>query len=329
MSFELIDLLLCFNSLGAYTIEKLLIILSLIGIIICILGMIFIPWNITNSTMEILFIIGFILIIFSFVIAIIILYFRIRHKLRKPIISIIIIVNIIILFIYFIALILFVILAFFIISDLNNKEITTIEEFIEQTGEKIKVTVIENDATTKTKRVLTILIIIILIAILIISIMLWISEYIRLILSTELSYKEYIKRKKDRVLRHPTKSGLNVVGHDKYGFPIFGKQKGKNFIIKGVKSKYKEKIQEKPVSRNFFDENGKINVKYYAKYPQKPSEKIKEEKEKYPEKYFDGENLYPNYNNFENNTILNLEDYFCLIIFKYFIYFINLIIQFS
>ena len=313
MSFKLLDLLFCFNSLRAYTIEKLLIILSSIGILLCILGIIFIPWKVTNSTMEILFILGFILIIFSLIIAIIIFYLRIRHKLRKRIINILIIANMIILFICFIALILFVILAFFTISDLNNKEITTIEEFIEQTGEQKKITIIENDATTKAKKILSILIIIIVIVIIIILILLWISEYIRLILSTDLSYKEYIKRKKDRALRHPTKSGLNVLGHDKYGFPIFGKQRGQSFIIKGVKSKFKEKIQEKPFSRNIFDENGKINIKYYAKYSEKPIETIKEdeniiEKQKYMEKYFDGENLYPNYNNFENNTILNFED---------------------
>ena len=58
---------------------------------------------------------------------------------------------------------------------------------------------------------------------------------------------------------------------------------------------------------NYFDENGKINMRYYAKYSQKPSEKVKidesfSEKEKYLEKYFD------NYINFDNKTILNYED---------------------
>ena len=59
---------------------------------------------------------------------------------------------------------------------------------------------------------------------------------------------------------------------------------------------------------NYFDENGKINMRYYAKYSQKPSEKIKieeppSEKEKYLEKY-----VYQNYINFDNKTILNYED---------------------
>ena len=145
--------------------------------------------------------------------------------------------------------------------------------------------------------------------IIIILVLLWISEYIRLIYNTELSYKEYIKREKDRVLKHPIQHGLNVLGHDKYGFPIFGKHREGKFIIKGVKTTLEadeKKIVEKPTMGNYFDENGKINMRYYAKYSQKPSEKVIEEsfseKEKYLEKYFD------NYINFDNKTILNYED---------------------
>lgn len=72
MSFKLINLLLCFNSLKATTIEILLIILSSIGIILSIVGIIFIPWKVTKSSMEILYIIGLIFLVLSLVIILII-----------------------------------------------------------------------------------------------------------------------------------------------------------------------------------------------------------------------------------------------------------------
>jgi hypothetical protein len=188
---------------------------------------------------------------------------------------------------------------------------------IEPTGEIKNTTIIVNDLTTKNKKIFTTIDMVLIMLIIIILVLLWISEYIRLIYNTELSYKEYVKREKDRVLKHPIQHGLNVLGHDKYGFPIFGKHREGKFIIKGVKTTLEadeKKIVEKPTIGNYFDENGKINMRCYAKYSQKPSEKIIieefiREKEKHPEKYFDGSSsVYQNYINFDNKTILNYED---------------------
>ena len=315
MSCTYIDLLLCFNSLKAKTIEILLIIITAIAIILGILGIIFIPWEVTYDSMEILFIIGFILIILSIIVIIIIFFLRIRNKIKRDNTRVLIISAICVVISCFIALILFVIIAFITISDLNNKETIRIEEIIEQTGEVKKVQIIENDVTTKTKRVFSILIIAFILAILIFMIFLWVSEYLRLIYSTNLSYKEFIKKGKESALKHPGLNGLTVVGHDKYGFPIFGRQKGNQIIIKGIKTKFEEKIEEKTHSREYFNKEGKINLRYYEKYHYQPIEKIKEketdnfkEKEKYLEKYFDGNNAFQNYTNFGNKTILNFED---------------------
>jgi len=316
MSCTYIDLLLCFNSLQAKTIEILLIIITSIAIILGILGIIFIPWEVTYDSMEILFIIGFILIILSIIVIIIIFFLRIRNKIKRDNTRVLIISAICVVISCFIALILFVIIAFITISDLNNKETIRIEEIIEQTGEVKKVQIIENDVTTKTKRVFSILIIAFILAILIFMIFLWVSEYLRLIYSTNLSYKEFIKKGKESALKHPGLNGLTVVGHDKYGFPIFGRQKGNQIIIKGIKTKFEEKIEEKTHSREYFNKEGKINLRYYEKYHYQPIEKIKEketdnfkEKEKYLEKYFDdGDNAFQNYANFGNKTILNFED---------------------
>ena len=316
MSCTYIDLLLCFNSLKAKPIEILLIIITAIAIILGILGIIFIPWEVTYDSMEILFIIGFILIILSIIVIIIIFFLRIRNKIKRDNTRVLIISAICVVISCFIALILFVIIAFITISDLNNKETIRIEEIIEQTGEVKKVQIIENDVTTKTKRVFSILIIAFILAILIFMIFLWVSEYLRLIYSTNLSYKEFIKKGKESALKHPGLNGLTVVGHDKYGFPIFGRQKGNQIIIKGIKTKFEEKIEEKTHSREYFNKEGKINLRYYEKYHYQPIEKIKEketdnfkEKEKYLEKYFDdGDNAFQNYANFGNKTILNFED---------------------
>ena len=312
MSCTYIDLLLCFNSLQAKTIEILLIIITAIAIILGILGIIFIPWEVTYDSMEILFIIGFILIILSIIVIIIIFFLRIRNKIKRDNTRVLIISAICVVISCFIALILFVIIAFITISDLNNKETIRIEEIIEQTGEVKKVQIIENDVTTKTKRVFSILIIAFILAILIFMIFLWVSEYLRLIYSTNLSYKEFIKKGKESALKHPGLNGLTVVGHDKYGFPIFGRQKGNQIIIKGIKTKFEEKIEEKTHSREYFNKEGKINLRYYEKYHYQPIEKIKEKETdnfKEKEKYFDdGDNAFQNYTNFGNKTILNFED---------------------
>ena len=312
MAFKIIHLLFCFNSLKAYTIEILLMILSSIGIILCVLGIIFIPWKVTNSAMEILFIIGLIFIVFSIIIVIIIFYMRIRHKLKRGIVHILLFTNIVMLFICFIALIFFIILAFFTISDLNNQETTTIVEMIELTGEVKNTTIIKNDLTTKSKKIFTIITMVLIIVVLIFLIFLWLSEYIRLYYLTNLSYYDFIKKEKEHVMKHPIQNGLSIIGHDKYGFPVFGQRKNNKFIIKSttnLNSSGKE-IMEKVSIRNMKDKDGKINTKYYAKYSSGPIEKIKPgEKEQYIEKYGDTEDIYQMYDNFGNKTILNFEDF--------------------
>ena len=185
--------------------------------------------------MEILYIVGLIFLVLSLVIILIIFYLRFRHKLRRRILRTIIITNLIMVFICFISLIIFIILSFFTISDLNNKETTTIYEMIEPTGEIKNTTIIVNDLTTKNKKIFTTIDMVLIMLIIIILVLLWISEYIRLIYNTELSYKEYVKREKDRVLKHPIQHGLNVLGHDKYGFPILENIEKGNLLLKELK----------------------------------------------------------------------------------------------
>lgn len=315
MGFKALDLLLCFNYLRAVTIEMLLIILSLIGLALIIFGILYMPWKVTSSAMEILFILSSIFIVLSLIVSLIILILRKNLKIsKKRILRILIVTVIILVFICFLALIITVVVAIGIISDLNNKEFYQTIEVIEETGEIQNITETVKDMAKKIKKIITIVTIAILIFIWCIIIILWVSEYVRLILNTGDSYKDYLAKEKERQLRHPLKYGLNVIGHDKYGFPIFGKQIGNTIKIKGVRNKFDEK-KEKDInfSAKYFDENGKINTKYYSNSPSKSISKEKQneiiqEKEKYMEKYFDGENIYQNYTNFENKTILNFDE---------------------
>ena len=136
----------------------------------------------------------------------------------------------------------------------------------------------------------------------------WISDYIRFIFNISISYNEYVKNEKNKQLKHPIRYGYNVVGHDKYGNPILGKINGNKIKIKESNKQFK--VKDAPISDKYV---GNLNAQYYAKNPPKPLSKEKQaeiinEKEKYLEKYFDGENIYQNYSNFQNTTILNFED---------------------
>ena len=313
MAFKLINILLCLNSLRAKSIEIFIIILSIFAIIICIFGIIFIPWIITSDAMEVLFIIVLILSVLSLIVVSIILHLRNRRKLSKRITKILIIVVICMIFVCFLSLILLIVLSFVTFSDIDKKQQSTIMEVIEETGEVQNITNVEETVAKTWEKIITIIFISILLVLWIFLLFFWVSDYVRFIFGIEGSFKEFLANENNRQLKHPIKYGLNVIGHDKYGFPIYGKQVGNKLKIKGVKNTFEEKKGEKiNYSGKYFDENGKINVKYYSKSSHSPTlektnEKIKE-KEKYLEKYYDGENIYQNYTNFENKTILNFED---------------------
>ena len=314
MGFNIIHLLLCFNYLRANTIEILLIIFSFIGIALTILGIIFIPWKVVSSAIKILYIVTLIFIAMSFVIAIILCVLRKKSKLTKKRIVTIVITTLIVLVVFcFSCLVIMIVVAATVFSDINDKEIYQTVETIEQTGEVQKIYEKTYNIASNTEKIMSIIIITIMLFIWIMLIFLWASEYVRLMLNISGSYKEYISKEKERQLRHPLKYGLNVIGHDKYGFPIFGKQTGNKIKIKGVRTKFDEKEKNLNFSQKYFDDNGKINIRYYSGNSTKPITKEKEkeifqEKEKYLEKYFDGENIYQNYTNFENKTILNFDE---------------------
>ena len=314
MTFKFVNILFCFNSLTAINIEIWIIILSLIGITLNIIGLFYIPWKVTSLTMKILFIIGLVFIGLSFLISLIIFLLRKNHKLRKPAKRIFILSLISIIFICFFSLVIFIAVLFGTISDLDNKIIKTTEEINEETGEVLNTFKTEERLCTKTKKVISILIVFLLFAIWLLLSFFWASEYIRVANNIEGSYAEFIKNEKEKISKNPSENGFNLVGHDKYGFPIYGQQIGNKIKIKDVEKNFYEKSERNiNFSNKYFDEKGKINIKYYTKkchnsLSQKEIDEKFKEKEKYLEKYYDGENMFQNYDNFQNKTFLNFED---------------------
>jgi glucan phosphoethanolaminetransferase (alkaline phosphatase superfamily) len=156
MAIKFIDFFLCLNSLNALTIEIWIVALSFVGLIISILGVIFIPWDVTSSVFQILFIIGLIFIALSMVVSLIIIYLRIHHNLKRRILRILILALLIVILICLISLIIFIIVAFGTISDLDNTITKTIEEVIEETGEVQNTITTEERICTKTEKAITI-----------------------------------------------------------------------------------------------------------------------------------------------------------------------------
>ena len=307
MSFKLVNLLLCFNHLKALTIEIILLVLSIILLILGIVGIIIIPWKITVRVSAILFYISLIFAFLSIMISLILIYLRKSYKLNKRAIKIVIISVIAFVFLCILAMVSLLVISFALFSSLNNKERITIKEIIEETGEVKKIRNVDRDIATSAEKVMSIIIISIMILLWIILLFLWVSEYIRLIFNTDKSYVDYVNYEKQRQLKHPIRYGLNVIGHDKYGFPIFGTQIGNRIKIKGVKHKYENKYSQINNSGKYVEDDGKINIKYYSGSTQVPmsqeqQNQMMQEKEKYMEKYY-----FQNYTNFDNKTIINLD----------------------
>ena len=315
MAFKFVSILLCFNSLRAISIEIILIIISSISTILEILGIIFIPWKITYSIIEVLFFLVLIFSCLSLIITILIHYLRLHNKLSKRKTKILIVAVIIMGFICLFTLILLIIISCTIFTNISKKEYDKVIEEIEETGEIQKTTYLNRNLASTTKKIMTIIIISLLLALWVVLLFLWASEYVRFYYGISCSYKKFVVYEREKQLKHPKRYGLIVIGHNKFGFPIYGKIKGNKIIIEGAQNIFEEKKCEKiNDSGKYFDGKGKINVKYYSKSSnseQMTQEKIKEkiqEKEEYIEKYFDGENVFQNYTNFENKTILNYDD---------------------
>ena len=260
----LYKLLCCFNSLPANIIEILIIILSLISVIINILGIIIIPWKYTSAVMRVLYIICLILLLYSLLISSINLSSR-NSKTKKPK-MIYLTPSFFALLACIISILIFIAIAIVIVPDLKDeKQIKNVQVLDPETGEYHTRTSIEENLVKNGKMAFVIISLIINIILLLILIFLWISEYIRIKYNINGSYTEYLEEAKNKLSENSKISTGNVIGHDKYGFPIYSKPNGGNFGIESSNLNYFNPISEK--RKNYDKENYDIlKYSYKEKY---------------------------------------------------------------
>ena len=300
----------CLNTLKTNFIEKLIILLSIIGLILSLIGMIVIPWSYTSNIMEVIYLISMVFFIYSLFISCLIKYSRIKKN--ENILSICYTNSFIEIIICILSFILNIFISIGAIPDLKNKKSV---EYIEtyDNSEVNKILNKESKLTSKGELSFSIFSIITNLFLWIVLFILWSSEYLRLKYRIENSFNDYLSEAKNTSIQNIK----NVVGHDKYGFPIYEEKKDKdeNLQISKSQSENNNKLYEK-----YDKENNVLKYSYKEKYRngnnsfKKPNSvdeihKIKEEKnEKYIEKYIENGAPNPYYSNFDNKTILNISN---------------------
>ena len=313
-------LLCCFNSLSTNIIEVLIIILSLINIIINILGLVIFPWKYTLVIMKALYIICLILLCYSLFISSINLYSR-NNEAKKPK-MIYLAPSFFALLACIISLLLFIVIAIVVIPDLKNKKrIKNVQVLDPLTGEYHIQTSKEEKLVENGKITFVIASLIINVILTVILVFLWLSENIRIKYNINGSNNEYLEETKNKLSENVKSTKGNVIGHDKYGFPIYMKPNGGHFRLESTNINNLNQISEK--RPNYDKENFDI-LKYSYKVKNcnnyhNPNIKSVDiingkykQKEKYIDKYFNNceisEKYNHNYFNFMNKTMLNVSD---------------------
>lgn len=320
---KLTKIFCCFNSLVTYLIEILIIILSTIGMILSIIGMVIIPWGYTAYSMKIIFLISLVLFIYSLIIPSFFLFLR-KKKYNAKIIYISLGNIIILLFSCILSIFFYIIIAIWTIPDLKSKK--TNENF--EGNEDIE-KLIKNGKklVSNGKLTLSIFLIIINLILWIILLSLWASELVRIKYKIEGTYYDYINNQKILTttisIESSQKNDLNLIGHNKFGFPIYINKRDNIKILKS-KSDFNYKPFSKFDNKNINDTetNNILRYSYKEKLKesnikifeyksvdqiQKLENEKKEKKEKYIENYTKGA-VNPYYSNFENKTGLNVSN---------------------
>ena len=310
----------CFNSLTTTTIEILIIILSAIGMILCIIGMIIIPWGYTSKIMEIFYIIDLILFFYSLILSIIILFLH-KKKWNDNILDYCYISCFVQICACVLSIIFYIYIAIGTIPDLKNKKTIEHTQTLGPDGEVQKITQKEKKLTSSGELAYTIFSIVINIIICVCLLLLWISELIRLKYKIEGTFNDYEMKNKKLSMDSTDNSNFDVVGHDKYGNPIFNKKNDENFKIAMSRGKYNYKPNDKYTSSIYdIEGNNILKYSYKEKYNgingnilgHKSVDAIqklkKEKKDKYIEKYVEGE-VNPYYSNFDNKSAFNISSF--------------------
>ena len=250
------NLLCCFNSLKAIVIEILIIVLSSIGLIISVIGVIIIPWKYTSNVMESFYIISLIFFVYSLVVSIIIFHLRKKNNLEKSTI-VCFFISFFELFICILSILMYIFIAIIVITDLHNKKkIKNIERLDPETGITYISRSDEGKVVSEGELTFAIISIVINIILWIILLFLWISDLIRIKYKINGAFNENLIKvnKSNNNLKNLE---LNIIGHDKFGFPIYSKKNGGNLEINRSKSNFNYKPKEKDIFK-FDNENNNI-----------------------------------------------------------------------
>lgn len=312
---NLTKILCCFNYFSRNCIEITIILLSIIGLILNIIGMIVIPWGYTSRSMQIMYLINLIFFAYSLIITLIIKFLRKKGIYEK--IDFFFKINA---FLIICASIISIFLNIFIsigtIPDIKNQKITENIEIVEPNGE-IKIINNEEKLASNSQLGYAIFSLMINLILWIILLFLWLSELIRLKYKIKGSYNDYyLERKNNPSFDTSQKKVINVIGHDKYGFPIYSSNINEKQQMEKSKSEYNYKLYNKYNSKYDIEANNILRYSYKEKYNPKTSRNKnykanelklkKEKKEKYIEKYIENGAPNPYYSNFENKSALNI-----------------------
>ena len=312
--------LCCFNSLSAKKIEILLIICSLIGAILTIIGFVVIHWKYTEKAMKVFYILSFIFFLLLIIIPSFFLYSRNKHQIhlldknsclnKKCVLFCYIAI-----FLSFFSIIIQLIIAIGVLPDLRkyNKPNNPDEQ---------GVVLVSNG-----ELIFAFISIIINLFIWIINFLLYISAYLRINNCINGSYWKYLTEKKEE---EKYCKNLDIIAtSNKLVYPTYKKEEEK--LSEKIVEK-KEKVQNEPLSCKINNDNRYINKfdseqKNILKYSYK--ERLKNnsirqskncnsvdnihkskneniDKEKYFDKYLEGFGANPFYSNFGNKSILNV-----------------------
>jgi hypothetical protein len=317
-------LLFCFNSFSASLIETLIIILSSIGLVISLIGVFVIPWGYTSRVMEALFIICLILFFYSLVISGYSLYRRKNSK-GTFLSQFGIISSFLNIITCILSIIIYIVIFIVVIPELKSKsQIKNVSVLDPETGEYHTQTSTEQNLVSNGEMIFSITSIALNLILWVILLFLWISEHFRQSYNISGSYNKYLEEQKNKSVDSSKSNEYNIVGHDKYGFPIYIKKNGGNIVSARPRAESIFKSSEKNSTKYDAETNNILKYSYKEKFAdnlKKPSHqsldiihkrKKEKEKEKYFEKYLENgevtKDLNQYYYNFSNKTALNVTD---------------------
>ena len=312
-----IKYLYCFNSLSAKKIEILLIVFSLIGIFFTIIDLAVIHWKYTKKVMKVFYVFSLIFLLLFILFTTFFIFIRKKHNIQllnkdSKLNKICIMICYIELFLSVFSIFIQFFVAIGVLSDLhdynNRKDMSTYNS----NNPNENGTIIVSNG----EFIFAIISIIINLFTWIENLLLCLSYFIRIKFGINGSYKRYLneQRSEETFPKEIIESRSNII------YPIIKKEEEKlkeKSIPKNEPLSCKLNNENKNNSLNIYDTEQKNILRYSYKKNLKAKQynsvdnviKLKNEKfdkEKYFDKYLEGNGANPFYSNFGNKSILNI-----------------------